>query len=139
MGKKDGKLDLTRQKKGWLLGRIPQYGSLAKILLWGKREKPIGYIQFGPIAEFQTAELLYRDELPIPRGGWCVTCLFLQSPYQKRGLGKRLARHVLRDLKKRGVRTVDVYELPAFWTNFGFKPAFKDKKKKITIMRRKWW
>lgn len=112
MGKKDGKLNLVRQKRNWFVRGAKKYGgSLGKLLLWGKREKPVGFIQFGPIGEFQTAQMLYKDRLPIPKGGWCITCVAIQSNYRRKGLATRLVRHVLRDLKRRGVRTVDAYPL----------------------------
>lgn len=134
--KRDGKFDLAKQKKKWLGKKFAKFGSAAKILLWGKRKKPIGYIQFGPISEFQTAQMLYRDCLPVPRNGWCITCITLQRPYQKKGLAKRLVRNVLRDLRRRGVKTVDVYDLPKFWQNFGFETILKGENKTI-ILRKK--
>lgn len=137
MGKKDGKLDLINHKRKWFVGRIPFYGSLAKIVLWGKRKKPIGYIQFGPIIEFQTAMMFYGKNFPVLRGGWCITCLSIQKQYQKKGVAKRLIQNVLRDFKKRGVKSVDTYELPRFWQRFGFKKVYEDKKKKLVILRKK--
>lgn len=137
MEKRDAKFDLSNQKKKWFERTFPEYGSLAKILLWGKRRRPVGYIQFGPISEFQTAQMLYRNRLPIPRGGWCITCISLQGSYQKKGLGKKLVSNLLKDLKKRGAKVIDVYELPKFWQNFGFEPVFEDKEKKTLILRKK--
>lgn len=156
MGKKDGKLDLIKQKKKWFSKRFDKYGSLAKILFWGRRQKPIGYIQFGPIAEFETARIFYKDTAPIPRGGWCITCIAVDSNYRHRGLAKLLVNNVLRDLKRRGVRTVDVYPvkkptslnqipcgLVSLWQGLGLEPVFKmpDKKKIIRqdniVMRKK--
>lgn len=137
MEKRDGKFDLIKQKKKWFGETLLKYGSLAKMVLWGKRRKPIGYIQFGPIPEFQTAQMFYRDRLPIPKNGWCLTCISLQRSYQKKGLAKKLVLNVLRDLKKRGVKTVDVYELPEFWSKFGFEPVLKEEKgRKIIILRK---
>lgn len=156
MGKEDGKLDLVKQKKNWFLKKGEKYGSLGKILLWGKRQKPVGFIQFGPITEFETVIIFYRDTAPIPRNGWCITCITIDANYRRKGLAKRLASNVLRDLKRRGARTVDVYpvektrsinQIPcgliSFWEKLGFEPAFKvDSKKKIIrrdnlVMRKK--
>ena len=155
MGKKDGKLDLVKQKERWFLKRGERYGSLGKLLLWGKRQKAIGFIQFGPISEFETAKIFYRDTAPIPRNGWCITCVTMETNYRKKGLAKRLINNVLRDLKRRKVRTVDVYpvkepkslnQIPdgpvTLWKELGFEKAFKILKKKIirqdnVIMRRK--
>lgn len=135
IGKKDGKFDLVKQKRKWLTKSLPKQGSAAKMLLWGKRKKPVGYIQFGPIAEFETAQMFYRDCLPLPKGGWCITCVSIPRAYQKKGLAKKLVRNVLRDLKKRGVRQVDAYELSEFWQSFGFQMLLKDEKK--VILRKK--
>lgn len=156
MGKKDGRLDLTKQKKKWFLRKGEKYGSLGKLLLWGKRQKPIGYIQFGPIIEFETAKIFYKDIAPIPRNGWCITCVAIDTNYRGRGLAKRLIRNVLRDLKRRGIKTVDAYpvknpkslnQIPcgpvALWKDLGFKEVFKvSTKKKIIrhdniVMRKK--
>lgn len=138
MGKKDGKLDLVKHKRKWLTRKASLYdGPLAKIALWGKRKKPIGYVQFGPIPEFQTATMHYGEHLSIPRGGWCITCLSVQGPYQKKSVAKRIVQNVLRDLKKRGVKVLDTYEMPIFWQGFGFELVWENKKKQIGVMRRK--
>ena len=146
MGKKDGKLDLMKQKKKWFSSKGEKYGSLGKLLLWGKRQKPIGYIQFGPIAEFETARIFYKDMAPIPRNGWCITCITIETNYRGRDLAKRLIRNVLRDLKRRGVRTVDAFPVktpkslnqtpcgPAtLWKDLSFEKVFKAATKKKII------
>jgi ribosomal protein S18 acetylase RimI-like enzyme len=135
IGKRDSKFDLARQKKRWFEKKFVKHGFVAKMVLWGKEKKPVGYIQFGPIAEFQTAQMLYREGTKLPKNGWCITCITLQGPYQRKGVAKKLVRNVLSDLKKRGVRTVDTYELPKFWPAFGFERIFQDEKR--LIMRKK--
>lgn len=149
MGKKDGKLDLERQKRKWFLRKAERHGgSLGKLLLWGKRQKPVGYIQFGPISEFETARIFYQDTAPIPRNGWCITCIAIDTNYRGRDLAKRLIRNVLRDLKRRGVRTVDAYpvkepkslnQIPcgpvSLWKNLGFESVFKAATKRKIIRR----
>lgn len=106
----DGKEDLVKKKKNWLRRQMRKHGSLVKVLLWGKREKPIGFTQFGPIAENPTAQLLYRkNEIKPPQAGWCITCVAISSRYRRQGLALHLLRHVLRDLKGRKVKTVDAY------------------------------
>jgi len=157
MCKMDGKLDLVNQKKKWFVRGAKKYeGSLGKLFLWGKRQKSVGYIQFGPISEFETVRIFYQDTAPIPRNGWCITCIAVDTNYRGKGLAKRLIRNVLRDLKRRGVRTVDVYpvEKPrslnqtpcgsvALWKGLGFESVFKtDSRKKIirhnnVVMRKK--
>lgn len=127
MGKKDGKQDLVKQKKNWFIRRAREHdGSLAKLLLWGKRGKPVGYIQFGPISEFQTTERFYRGDLSVPRGGWCITCVAIQTAYRGKGLATRLIRHVLRDMKRRGVKKVDAYPMKKIssWNQVSVGPVF---------------
>lgn len=112
MGKRDGRDDLVKQKKNWFVKKAKKYnGPLGKLLLWGKREKPIGFIQFGPISEFETAKLFYKDKLPVPSGdrAFCITCIAIASKYRRRGLATKLLRNALQDLKKRGVKSVDGY------------------------------
>lgn len=112
VGKKDGKEDLVKKKKNWLKRQAKKSGSLAKVLLWGKREKPIGYAQFGPILDNQTAQLIYRKtETNFPQKGWCLTCVAIHSRYRRKGLAARLLRNVLRDLKRRGIKVVDAYPI----------------------------
>jgi len=123
---------------------------LAKILLWGKRLKSVGFSQFGPISEFKTAEMFYQDQLAIPRGGWCITCIAIQSAYRGKGLAKRLLSNVLLDLKRKGIKTVDAYPLRRvsswnrvsggpleLWQGLGFKLVLEDKSKELIIMRKK--
>lgn len=144
IGKKDGRLNQAIQKKRWLAKKGKIYGSLAKILLWGKRGKPVGFAQFGPIGEFETAKMFYQDELC----GWCITCVAIQPAYRGKGLAKRLVRRILRDLKQRGVKKVDVYPLRQnsslnqvsvgpveFWQKLDFEMVLEDKKR--VIMRKK--
>lgn len=152
MGKRDGRTDLVKQKKNWFIRKGRKYGgSLGKLLLWGKRAKPIGFTQFGPIAEFQTTQLLYKDRLPIPKGGWCITCVAIQTNYRGKGLATRLVRNILRDLKRRGVKTVDAYPLKtasswnqvsvgpiALWEKCGFEKIAEMKNEKTVLMRKKW-
>jgi len=123
MGKKDGRANLVKHKQNWFHQKSRRYnGSLGKILLWGKRENPVGFIQFGPIFEFETAQLFYRgkdeddhhftkDRPPAPKEGWCITCVAIRTPYRGKGLATRLVRNVLRDLKRRKVKVVDAYPL----------------------------
>lgn len=151
MGKRDGRADLVKQKKNWFVKKAKQCdGSLGKLLLWGKRENPVGFAQFGPITEFKTAQLFYKDHLPIPKGGWCITCVAIQSNYRGKGLATRLVRSVLRDLKRRGVKTIDVYPLKdtsswnqvsvgpvGLWEKCDFEPVAAMKGEKGILMRKK--
>lgn len=107
--KRDGKQDLKKQKKNWFVWKKEKYGSLGKILYLNG--EAIGFTQFGPISEFETAKLLYRDKLPLPSGdkAFCITCIAIASKYRGRGLATKLLRNVLTDLKKRGVKSVDGY------------------------------
>lgn len=110
MEKKDGRTNLVKQKRNWFIrGAKKHQGSLGKLLLWGKRGVPVGYAQFGPIAEFRTTRLVYENRLPVPKGGWCISCVAVQTNYRRRGIATQLVKNILQDLKKRGVRTVDAY------------------------------
>jgi len=173
MGKRDGRQDLVKQKKNWFVRGAKKYGgSLGKLLLWGKREKPVGFIQFGPIVEFETAQLFYKNLQPsnkslasirqsanrdrehpyFPRGGWCITCVAIQTPYRGRGLATRLVRNVLRDLKKRGVTIIDAYPVKrtsswnqvssgpvGLYEKCGFEKITEiEEERTIVLMRKKW-
>lgn len=107
--KRDGKQDLKKQKRNWFVRRKEKYGSLGKLLF--VNGKVVGFTQFGPISEFETARLFYRDKLPVPSGdkAFCIVCIAIASKYRLRGLATKLLRNVLRDLKRRGVKSVDGY------------------------------
>ena len=152
MEKRDGKQDLVKQKKSWFVKGTKRYGgSLGKLLLWGKRENPVGFIQFGPITEFQTAQRFYQERLPVPKGGWCITCVAIQTDYRRKGLATRLVHNVLRDLKRRGIKTVDAYPLKrasswnqvsvgpvGLWERCGFVKIAEIKENNAVLMRKKW-
>ena len=152
MGKRNGKQDLVGQKKNWFTRGAKKYGgSLGKLLLWGKRENPVGFIQFGPIFEFQTAQRFYQNRFSIPKGGWCVTCVAIQTNWRGKGLATRLIRNVLRDLKRRGIKTVDAYPLKradswnqvsvgpvGLWEKCGFEKVAEIKEEEMVLMRKKW-
>lgn len=162
MEKRDGRTNLTKQKKKWLARREKRCnGCLAKLLLLGARQVPAGFVQFGPISEFDTLRLLYRDTLTVPKGGWCIVCVAIQSHYRGQGLATRLVRNVLRDLRRRGVRTIDAYPLEEInswnqisqgpvqlWEKCGFETVAKIKpvkgepkvhgEREVTLMRKKW-
>lgn len=151
MGKRDGRTNLVKQKKNWFVRGAKRYdGSLGKLLLWGKRENPVGFAQFGPISEFQTAQLFYGDHLSIPKGGWCIACVSIQTNYRGKGLATRLVRNILRDLKRREIRTVDTYPLKdtsswnqvsvgpmGLWEKCGFEKVGEIKKSGQILMRKK--
>ncbi|MFC1727653.1 GNAT family N-acetyltransferase [Patescibacteria group bacterium] len=110
MEKRDGRRNLVKQKKNWFTKRVGKYnGPLGKLLYLDNQKTPSGFIQFGPISEFGTTRLIYENHLPMPRGGWCVSCVAIQSKYRGNGLATRLVRNVLRDIKNRGVKIVDAY------------------------------
>ena len=110
MEKRDGRANLVNQKKKWLAKREKKCGGpLCKVALWGVNQKSVGFIQFGPISEYKTTSLIYRDRLSVPKGTWCISCVAIQTPYRKKGVATRLVRSVLRDIKSRGAKTVDVY------------------------------
>ncbi len=108
--KRDGRTDLVKQKKSWFLKKGEKYGgSLGKLILADNRQVPAGFIQFGPTAEFKTTRLIYGDNHLGPKNGWCIACVAIQSNFRGLGLATKLIRRVLKDLKRRGVKIVDVY------------------------------
>jgi len=111
IGKKDGRLDQKQQKRKWFLRKGALYGSLGKLLFVSARTKePVAFCQFAPIQEMSTAKLIYfKEKLKFPKNGWCITCVTVRSPWRRKGIASSLVRSVLRDLKKRKVKTVDVY------------------------------
>jgi len=136
IGKKDGRLDQKQQKRKWFLKKGSLYGSLGKLLFPdSKAKEAAAFTQFAPVQEMSTAKLLYfKERINLPKDGWCITCLTVQKPWRKQGVARSLVQSVLRDLKKRGVTTVDAYpslknvnlsQAPAgpvdLWLALGFK------------------
>jgi len=125
MGKKDGRYDLVRKKRNWLGRKSAKYGvNLIKLLFVEKREKPIGFVQFGPINEFSTAKRFYGENESFPSKGWCITCISIDSQFRRKGMAIKLLRHVLRNLKKHGIKTVDAYPVgnPKSWNQISSGP-----------------
>lgn len=124
MGKRDGRLDLVKQKCKWLMTKKERYGSLAKLLLYGKRRAPVGFIQFGPISEYKTAHFFYKDH-PFPNKGWCIVCVTVQPECRGKGLALAMVKKVLSDLKKRGVGVVDAFPMKSSrsWSQVSVGPS----------------
>ena len=115
IGKKDGRLDQNAQKKKWFLRKNENYGSVGKLLYVGGEKLPIGFIQYGPIKEFDTAKLYYLKNGNLPKDGWCITCLMVDSKFRQQGLASEMVKKVLSELQKKGVKSVDAF--PAVKTN----------------------
>lgn len=123
IGKRDGRSNLFRAKLNWFLKRAEKHGGpLAKIAVVESDKSAVGFIQYGPIAEFDTAKLYYQlpegegivpntRRLKVPKRGWCVVCIVVPREYRRQGVGAALVKEVVRDLKKRGVESLDVYPL----------------------------
>ena len=94
----------AKSKREWFKRMEESYGSCGKILYY--KGKPVGYAQFAPKKEFVKLEDL---ELGSTRtDAWYISCIAIKKRYQNRGLGKVLIESILKDLKKRGVRKVQV-------------------------------
>ena len=146
IGKKDGRLDQKVQKRKWLSRKSAGFGSLSKVLFVNGESEPVGFIQFGPIKEFETAKLYYLRN-GILRDGWCITCVTIRSNWRRQGLAQALVKSVLQDLKRRGIDQVDVYPQlriknvnessvgsTQLWQKLGFKVVAEDSRE--VIMRK---
>ena len=71
---------------------------------------PAGYIQFGPISEYRTTRLVYENRLPVPKGGWCIVCVAVQTRYRQQGVATRLVRAAVKDIKIEPLRSMPVPE-----------------------------
>lgn len=135
IGKKDGRLDQQSQKRKWFARKNEMYGSVGKLLYIQGEPNPIGFVQFGPIKEFETAKLFYlKDNNLLPKDGWCITCLTVDNKYRRKGLASQMVKKILSQLSRKGVASVDAYPAAvesdlndistgtiSLWQKLGFK------------------
>jgi ribosomal protein S18 acetylase RimI-like enzyme len=90
-------------KEKWFSEMSKKYGSCAKILYY--KGKPVGYAQFAPKKEFPRLKDFKKGETDT----WYISCIAIKKSYQGKGFGKILLNSVLDDLKRRGIKKVQVY------------------------------
>lgn len=138
-------------RKLGLLGRgLAVFGSYAKVLLLaeGAGERPVAYVQFGPLSAYPRALHLRElyPQLPAAPLPAVITCIATVEAARERGLALRLVGAVCEDLASRGFFAVEAYPeanarpdatsaaTPAFWVRAGFRVAVDDER--FPVVRR---
>lgn len=100
----DKKEKTAKNKREWFIKMNKEYGSCGKILYY--KGEPVGFAQFAPKKEFIKLEDLQKGSTDTD--AWYIACIVIKKNFQGKGLGKVLVNEVLEDLKKRGIRRVQV-------------------------------
>ncbi len=94
-------------KRGWFKKTNRTFGTCGKILY--VNEKAAGYVQYAPPQLFEkVAEYSRELFLPSP-DGILLSCLYIQPRYQGKGLGTRLLKAVVEDLREKGYQALETY------------------------------
>ena len=104
----DGWSDRTAQLNRNLREDLFNSGHYDGYLLY-RNQNPIGWSQVGP--RDQLRNLVRQYKLNPDSAAWAVTCFFIKGEERGRGLAKEFIKHILTDLRQRGVRPVLCLEL----------------------------
>jgi putative acetyltransferase len=86
---------------------------LFSLVAW-KEETPVGHVLFSP---------LLTDDRELLVGGAALGPVAVLPSFQNQGVGARLVRHGLAELKTAAARFVVVLGHPEYYPRFGFAPA----------------
>lgn len=109
-------------KRGRLLAAVGLAGSYGMVVYAPDdtgTERPIGYVQFGPLSAYPRAQVI-RDrypQLPDSPAPWVITCLQVAPDAgggeERIEVGRRLLDAACDELDRRGVTAVEAYPEPA--------------------------
>ncbi len=94
-------------KRDWFKKVAEILGSCGKILYVD--DKPAGYVQYAPPHLLENVAEFSRELFPPSPDGILLSCIHIQAEYQGKGLGTKLLRSVLEDLRARGCQAVETY------------------------------
>jgi len=99
--------EATEIKRSWFNRTGGMLGSCGKILYVDG--KAAGYVQYAP-PRFLEKVTEYTRELFSPSpDGILISCLYIQAGYQGKGLGTKLLKAVIEDLRERGYQILETY------------------------------
>lgn len=99
--------DEARVKAEWFERLLSGFGPCGKLLYIG--DEPVGYCQYAPPADFPGI-LGYGDlAKSVDQGAVFISCLTVAQNHQRKGLGRRLLREVIDDVRSRGFRAVETF------------------------------
>lgn len=68
-----------------------------------------GFAQYAPPQFFKKLAEYSRELFPPDPDGILISCLYIQRDYQGKGLGTKLLKALIKDLKEKGYRTLETY------------------------------
>ena len=107
-----GNLRVTKEeaieiKRDWFNKATVVMGSSGKLLYVDG--KAAGYAQYAYPHLFEKVTEYARELFPPNPEGVLISCLYIQAGYQGQGLGTRLLRAVIEDLRERGYKVLETY------------------------------
>ena len=99
--------EAERLKAGWFRATAEQFDPCGKLLYVD--DEPAAYCQYAP-PECVPGILEY-DELAarVDKDGVFISCLFVREGHRGKGLGPRLLKDVIEDLRNRGCKAVETF------------------------------
>lgn len=98
---------VIEMKQDWFKETQGVFGCCGKILYVDG--EPVAYSQYTLPDLFENAREYSQHLFPVSGDGVLISCLYVKEGYRGRGLGTRLLRSVLKDLRKRGYEAVETY------------------------------
>jgi GNAT superfamily N-acetyltransferase len=97
------------KKNGWFLETLKEFGNFGKIVY--HKNKPVGYAQYAPFTRLPQAKNYESKRLgKFEEGVIFLSCLYIPNKSMRRkGVGTKLLKHVVNDLKKRGFKAVETF------------------------------
>jgi GNAT superfamily N-acetyltransferase len=103
------RLEFEQKKRVWFLRTLREFGTCGKIVYCD--DKPVGYAQFAPSERLPNTD--NYESHPVGRSDERVvflSCLYVaEEELRRKGLGKKLLRSVIDDLRRRGFNGVETF------------------------------
>ncbi|MFH1032527.1 MAG: GNAT family N-acetyltransferase [Chloroflexota bacterium] len=94
-------------KQGWFEKTGRKFGTCGKILYVDG--KAAGFVQYAPPKFFNKITEYSRELFPPDPEGILISCLYINQAYQGKGLGTKLLKAVIEDLREKGYQALETY------------------------------
>jgi len=96
-----------RIKSEWFETTAALFNPCGKLLYVD--DEPAAYCQYAP-PQYVPGILEYGKLADcVDKGGVMITCLYVPEPHQRKGLGRRLLKEVVEELRSRGYKAVETF------------------------------
>ncbi|MGA9387938.1 MAG: GNAT family N-acetyltransferase [Candidatus Bathyarchaeia archaeon] len=103
------RLEFERKKREWFVKTVREFGTCGKIVYYD--DKPVAYAQFAPsealpnVGHYESHRVGKSEE-----GVVFLSCLYIaDEELRGRGLGEKLLRSIIDDLRRRGFKAVETF------------------------------